>query len=71
MSKSYATILQSLCHDYMNHKLTFNDYRRKRKILLLKIDEQFNGAADDEGDELTSPALPDGQFGIPSFSNRK
>lgn len=71
MSKSYATILQSLCQDYMNHKLSFNDYRRKRKILLLKIDEQFNGAAAVQDNELTSPALPDGQFGMPSFTAKK
>ena len=69
MSKSYATILQKLCHDYMSHKLSFEDYRRKRKILLLKIDEQFNGSSqENENDaELTSPGLPSGEFGIASF----
>jgi len=67
MSKSYATILQKLCHDYMSHQLSFEDYRRKRKTLLLKIDEQFNGRAEEDESELTSPGLPSGEFGVVSF----
>lgn len=67
MSKSYATILQKLCHDYMAHKLSFEDYRRKRKTLLLKVDEQFNGHSEQDAGELTSPGLTSGDFGLASF----
>lgn len=58
MSTSYATILQQLCHDYMNHHMSFEEYRRRRKQLLIKIDEQFNGASVTAKDQLTSPGLP-------------
>ncbi len=66
MSKSYATMLKKLCNDHMNHKISFDDYRRKRKTLLAKIDEQFNGRKDEPLDELTSPGLARGQFSVGS-----
>ncbi|MFL0799034.1 MAG: hypothetical protein K6L80_01180 [Agarilytica sp.] len=68
MSRSYATILQRLCQDYANHKLNFDEYRNRRRLLLVKIDEQFNGKQDDTEGELTSPGLPSDAFGIASFS---
>ncbi|WP_086932790.1 hypothetical protein [Agarilytica rhodophyticola] len=68
MSKSYATILQNLCHDHMNHRLSFEEYRRKRRVLFSKIDEQFNGYSNDCQEDLTAPTLPSKQFGVPSFA---
>ena len=44
MSKSYAAIIQNLCRDYMGRKISFDEYRRRRQIVLYKIDVQFNGA---------------------------
>ncbi len=67
MSKSYATILTRLCHDFSCRKLNFDEYRSRRRILLAKIDEQFNGRSEDVDDNLTSPCLPSGDFGIASF----
>ena len=43
MSTSYATILQRLCRDYTNHRMPFDEYRTRRKAVLEKVDEQFNG----------------------------
>lgn len=58
MSNSYAAILQNLCHDYMSHRLSFEDYRKRRRSLLTKIDEQFNGIPSDDDNELTAPLVP-------------
>lgn len=49
MSRTYATILQKLCHEHMNRKISFEEYRRKRKRLLGKIDRQFNADDLNEG----------------------
>ncbi len=67
MSRSYATILHRLCQDYASHKLNFDEYRSRRRTLLAKIDEQFNGKQEDVEGELTSPGLPSGEFGIASL----
>ncbi len=71
MSRSYATILSKLCHDYANRKLSFDEYRSRRRTLLEKIDEQFNGSSVSLEGELTSPGIPAGDFGFPSLSTHR
>lgn len=70
MSNSYAAILQNLCHDYMSHRMSFDDYRKRRRSLLGKIDEQFNGLPTEDDNELTAPVVPkggSGGFGMNKF----
>lgn len=40
---SYSNKLRNLCSDYYNQKITKAEYRNQRKILLDKIDEEYNG----------------------------
>ena len=40
---SYSTKLRELSKDYYQSHLGFEDYRRERKEVLDKIDEEFNG----------------------------
>lgn len=40
---SYSAMVRNLCSDYYNLKITKNDYRNQRKMLLDKIDEEYNG----------------------------
>lgn len=68
MSRSYATILSKLCHDYANRRLSFTEYRNRRRALLEKIDEQFNGPSDSYDGDLTSPGLSASEFGLASLS---
>ncbi len=65
MSTSYATILQRLCKDYANHRIRFDEYRARRRAVLEKVDEQFNGVYEPDDAELTLPGLPSGEFGLP------
>ncbi len=66
MSTSYATILQRLCRDYTNHRMPFDEYRTRRKAVLEKVDEQFNGVYEPDDAELTLPGLPSSDFGVTS-----
>ena len=67
MPTSYATLLQQLCREHMTHKISFADYRRRRKTLLSKIDEQFNGVPQPCVSNLTAPGIPQEEFGINQF----
>ena len=40
---SYSTMLRSLSKDYYQSHIGFEEYRLQRKIILDKIDEEFNG----------------------------
>lgn len=40
---SYSTMLLSLSKDYYQNHIGFEEYRLQRKIILDKIDEEFNG----------------------------
>ncbi len=40
---SYSILLRNLSHDYYHNHIGFDDYRVQRKIILDKIDEDFNG----------------------------
>lgn len=39
--------LQQLSKDYYQHQISFSEYRLRRKEVLDKIDEQFNGKKPD------------------------
>jgi len=41
--ENFSVILRNLADDYFNDRIPFNEYRSKRKIILDKIDEEFNG----------------------------
>ncbi len=64
MSRSYANLLQRLCQDYANRRMSQEDYRSRRRALMEKIDLQFNGALPEQDGELTSPSLNKAEFGI-------
>jgi len=64
----------------MTHRIDFDEYRHKRRMVLLKVDEQFNGlpvtetAGDDvqyNEDNLTSPGIPVSQFGAMYIGNNR
>ncbi len=40
---NYSTMLRSLSKDYYQNHIGFEEYRLQRKIILDKIDEEFNG----------------------------
>lgn len=40
---SYSILLRNLSNDYYHNHIGFDDYRVQRKIILDKIDEDFNG----------------------------
>jgi hypothetical protein len=40
---SYSTMLRKLSDDYFQNHIGFEEYRIQRKILLDKIDAEFNG----------------------------
>jgi len=40
---SYSMMLLSLSKDYYQNHIGFEEYRLQRKIILDKIDEEFNG----------------------------
>lgn len=67
MSKSYANLLQRLCQDYANRRMSYEEYRSRRHSLLEKIDQQFNGVTTEQDGELTSTSLSKADFGIASI----
>lgn len=40
---SYSLMLRRLSDDYYHGQIEFTEYRSRRKIILDKIDEEFNG----------------------------
>lgn len=40
---SFSLMLRNLSNDYYHNHISFEDYRIQRKIILDKIDEEFNG----------------------------
>jgi hypothetical protein len=40
---SYSLLLRNLSNDYYYNHMSFEDYRVQRRIILDKIDEDFNG----------------------------
>ena len=40
---SYSTMLRNLCKEYSQKHIGFEEYRAQRKIILDKIDKEFNG----------------------------
>ena len=43
ISESYSQMLRQLSNDYYYDKIQFQEYRARRRIILDKIDEDFNG----------------------------
>lgn len=41
---SYALMLRNLSNDYYQNKIGFEEYRGQRKIILDKIDAEFNAS---------------------------
>lgn len=41
--ESYSVLLRNLSNDYFHGRINFDEYRVQRKIILDKIDEDFNG----------------------------
>ncbi len=41
--KCYSTKLRALSKDYYQNRLEISEYRSKRKIIIDKIDREFNG----------------------------
>ncbi len=41
--KCYSTKLRALSKDYYQNRLEITEYRSKRKIIIDKIDKEFNG----------------------------
>lgn len=57
--QSYSARLRDLSKDYYQSHLGFDDYRRLRKEVLDKIDEEINGRkADDEESENEGEDAP-------------
>ena len=40
---SYSQMLRNLSNDYYQNKIEFEEYRNRRKMILDKIDVEFNG----------------------------
>lgn len=56
--ESYSVLLRNLSNDYFHGRINFDEYRIQRKIILDKIDEDFNGIEsgvndDDQQDEAS------------------
>ncbi len=55
---SYSAKLRDLSKDYYQNHIRFDEYRSQRKIIIDKIDEEFNGskseAAGEETEEKTA-----------------
>ena len=56
---NYSVILHDLSSKYYQNKISFEDYRAQRKIILDKIDEEFNGqeVAEQKKDESEAPSI--------------
>lgn len=55
---SYSTILRNLSKEYSQKHIGFEEYRARRKIILDKIDKEFNGRklSEAEADRLDDPS---------------
>lgn len=53
--ESFSVMLRNLSNDYYYNHIPFSEYRLKRKIILDRIDEEFNGSEqiDDKEEELS------------------
>ena len=47
---SYSLMLHNLSNDYYQNRIEFEEYRNQRKIILDKIDAEFNGVKSSLGD---------------------
>jgi len=56
---SYSAMLHGLSKEYYQNHIGFEDYRIQRKIILDKIDEEFNGRKlhDEPAEELEQSSL--------------
>lgn len=41
----FSGSLQALSQEYYHHKVTLAEYREQRSIILMQIDEQYNGVS--------------------------
>jgi len=48
---SYSAKLRDLSKEYYQNHIRLDEYRSQRKVILDKIDEEFNGRKSDELDE--------------------
>jgi hypothetical protein len=55
-NNNYSVILRNLSNRFYHSQLSFQDYRAQRKIILDKIDEEFNGQQPAEQVENKSEA---------------
>ena len=53
---NYSVILRNLSNRYYLNQISFQDYRAQRKVILDKIDEEFNGQKLLEREEENSEA---------------
>ena len=49
---SYSAKLRDLSKDYYQNHIRFDEYRSQRKILIDKIDEEFNGRKIEDNAEV-------------------
>jgi len=49
---SYSVLLRNLSNDYANNRISFEQYREERKILLWKIDEEYNDVKFESGEHI-------------------
>ena len=56
---NYSVILHDLSNRYYQNKISFEDYRAQRKMILDKIDEEFNGEqlAEQKKDKSEVPSI--------------
>ncbi len=66
--KSYSSMLQELSRDYYNHRISFEEYREKRRQILEYIDQQFNGRNAGEVIGSCGPLDSDDEATIPYSS---
>ena len=54
-----SAMLRNLSREYYQNRISFEDYRAQRKILLDKIDEEFNGqhAAETQADNSATSSI--------------
>jgi len=51
----YCSLLRDLSNDYANQRISFEQYRAERKILLWKIDEEYNDVKSEFSEHLLEP----------------
>lgn len=61
--KNFSQMLRELSNDYYYNSIPFDTYRSRRKLILDKIDEEFNGWDDnDNKDEELSKLMQTVKF---------